>query len=139
MSRRKVKLSMKERIIFVERYLKNEASITRLAKETHVSESTMNYWVNLHENEGAVGLLSPKKNRNYPKELNLNAVHDYLCGKGSLVTIAKKYGLRSPTQLRQWIKIYNTHRNFKSESGGSRMRNQEKQPLKNALKLSIIG
>lgn len=135
MSRRKVKVSTEERLIFVERYLKNEASMTKLAKEAQVSEPTMKYWVNLYESEGAVGLLPPKKNRMYPKKLKLNAVHDYLCGKGSLIVIAKKYGLRSPTQLRQWIKIYNTHRNFKSESGGSRMRKSRKTTLRERIEI----
>ncbi len=40
------------------------------------------------------------------------AVEDYLGGKGSLQIIAAKYGLRSETTLRAWIKVYNSGKDF---------------------------
>ncbi|SFE17810.1 Helix-turn-helix domain-containing protein, partial [Enterococcus casseliflavus] len=85
MSRGKMKLSSEERLAFVERALKNEASINSLAKEAQVSFSTIERWITLYENEGPTGLLPTKRNQSYSTELKLNAVHDYLAGThGSL-------------------------------------------------------
>lgn len=55
MSRGKMKLSSEERLAFVERALKNEASINSLAKEAQVSFSTIERWITLYENEGPTG------------------------------------------------------------------------------------
>lgn len=68
------------------------------------------------------GLIAKRKNTNYSIELKINVVNDYFNGLGSSQEISKKYKLRSTSQLNDWIKSYSTHRNFKSESGGSRMR-----------------
>ncbi|MEQ7187226.1 helix-turn-helix domain-containing protein, partial [Enterococcus avium] len=54
---------------------------------------------------------------------------------GSLRAVAKKYGLRNKKQLEDWLKIYNTHRNFKSESGGSRMSKSRKTTLNERVKI----
>ena len=136
MSRRKMKLTLEERLAFVERYLRNEASINSLAKEAQVDINTIKRWIILYENEGPIGLLPTKKNKSYSAELKLNAVHDYLAGEyGNLETIAKKYGLRNKKQLEDWLKIYNTHRNFKSESGGSYMSKSRKTTLNERIEI----
>lgn len=51
-----------------------------------------------------------RKNNKYSTELKLQAVQDYIAGKGSLPEICKRYGIRSKTQLRDWIKWYNGHK-----------------------------
>ena len=136
MSRGKMKLSSEERLALVERALRNEASISSLAKEAQVDSSTIERWITLYENEGPTGLLPTKRNQSYSTELKLNAVHDYLAGTyGSLRAVAKKYGLRNKKQLEDWLKIYNTHRNFKSESGGSRMSKSRKTTLNERVKI----
>ena len=38
-------------------------------------------------------------------------------GKGSLENICEKYKIRSEKQLRDWIKVYNCHEDFKTQSG----------------------
>ena len=62
-----------------------------------------------------------RKNNHYSAEVKYQAVGDYLSGKGSLKAISKKYGLRDTKQLRNWIKMYNSHTELKSYAGGSRM------------------
>ena len=60
-------------------------------------------------------------------ELKLQAVNDYLNGKGSYETIAAEYGLRAEEQLRQWVKMYNNGEDFSHKmSGGSRMTTSRK-------------
>lgn len=121
MSKRKMKLSVEERIQIVESYLNGQSSISEAAQEASVNRSTIKRWIAIYGNEGPTGLLPTKKNRHYSKELKVEAVRDYLDGSEGLDEIAKKYGLRDNKRLRDWIKIYNTHGNFRSESGGSKV------------------
>lgn len=57
-----------------------------------------------------------RQNRKYSKETKLRAVQDYLDGKGSLWTISDKYGIKDEKSLREWIKRYNGHKEFKEPS-----------------------
>ena len=59
----------------------------------------------------------------YSDEIKASAVREYLDGKGSRQEISAKYGLRSTHQLTNWIKVYNSGRDFGNKmSGGSRMK-----------------
>ncbi len=126
MSKRKMKLTPEERVKLVESYLNGTDSLNNLARSVDMSRSTFKNWVMIYENEGPTGLLAKQKNTHYSIETKLQAVNDYLSGSGSLNDITKQYGLRSSKQLRDWIKVYNTHRNFKSGSGGSQMSTSRK-------------
>lgn len=53
------------------------------------------------------------KNKKYSKELKIQAVQDYLAGKGSLREICKKYNILNNRQLSDWKKWYNGHKEFK--------------------------
>ena len=68
-------------------------------------------------------MLNQERNRIYDRETKLSAVLDYLDGKGTEQEIAQKYGLRSTSQLRAWIKKYNAHEEFNTRklSGGGYM------------------
>ena len=57
------------------------------------------------------------KNKVYSAELKLQAIQDYLTGKGSLRQICKQYEIRDNRQLRHWISCYNGHKDFKEHSG----------------------
>lgn len=57
-----------------------------------------------------------QKNKKYSTELKLEAVQDYLLGKGSYETLKRKYKLRSSTQLKNWVMWYNGHREFKERN-----------------------
>ena len=60
--------------------------------------------------------MSRKRNK-YNAELKLQAVQDYLAGKGSLRKICKKYGIPDHKMLRQWISCYNGHKEMRRPSG----------------------
>ena len=62
-----------------------------------------------------------RKNNSYSVELKYCSVGDYLSGEGTLREICRKYGIRSTRQLRNWIKLYNGHKELKCHTGGSRM------------------
>ena len=59
-----------------------------------------------------------KKNQHYSDELKIQAVHSYLNGEGSYVTLAKRYGLKSKTQLENWVKWYKANGTVYSTSRG---------------------
>ena len=61
--------------------------------------------------------MSKRKQKKYSAELKLQAVQDYLTGKGSLRQICRQYGIKDKRQLRNWISCYNDHKDFKERSG----------------------
>lgn len=62
-----------------------------------------------------------RKNKSYPAELKYQAVADYLSSAGSLRAICKKYKIGNKKRLQDWIKLYNSHKELKCYTGGSRM------------------
>ena len=56
------------------------------------------------------------KNKRYSKEIKERAVQDYLSGGGSYETLKTKYELSSSTQLKNWVKWYNGHKELKGRS-----------------------
>ena len=58
-----------------------------------------------------------RKNKRYSKELKLQAVQSYLKGEGSYEELRKRYGLLSSTQLKNWVKWYNGHKELKERRG----------------------
>jgi len=61
--------------------------------------------------------MSRRRNKKYSKEIKVTAVQEYLMGKGSQRSICKKHGILSNKQLREWIKWYNGHKEFKESHG----------------------
>ena len=53
--------------------------------------------------------------------MKYQAVADYLSGAGSLRAICKKYKIGNKKRLQDWIKLYNSHKELKCHTGGSRM------------------
>ena len=99
-------------------------SIRHAAEQLGVHPSSVQAWVRLYETEGISGF-AKQKNQVYSEALKVKAVEAYLSGKGSLAELSKKYGLRSKTQLRNWLKVYNAHGDFnsrKNSGGGSCMK-----------------
>ena len=124
---RKSKIYPALKVELVERYLEGEISAKeagQLAGLAGNGADTFLKWVNIYRNEGPAGLLEQSHNRHYSEETKLQAVYDYLDGKGSQMVIAARYGLRSKRQLQMWLKEYNTHGEIKSRTsgGGSYMR-----------------
>ena len=121
---RKSKINSVEKVKIVERVLSNEIGVNEAARLVGVDASSVRSWRNLYLSDGPSALMSQAKNKVYSRELKLQAVHEYLDGKSSMTDIVIKYHLRSHRQLRDWIKVYNTHGEIKSRTsgGGSYMR-----------------
>ena len=121
---RKSKIDPVEKVKIIERVLADEISATEAARLIGVDRSSIRDWRNLYLSDGPSALMVQSNNKTYSKELKLQAVQEYLDGKSSQRDIVKKFHLRSPSQLRNWIKVYTTHGEIKSRTsgGGSYMR-----------------
>lgn len=96
---RREKLSAGEKVELVRQCLRGEISISEAGRRAGANRETVRQWIIRYEAEGAAGFLPNERNRKYSPEAKLQAVAEYLSGKGSQVEISRKYGLRSKRQL----------------------------------------
>lgn len=119
------KVEPEEKVRIVRECMSGAISLREAARQIGTDHKLVYSWIAKYEAEGVEGLLVHEKNRVYSPEQKLAAVVDYLFGKGSLQEICKKYKIRNKNQLKQWIKVYNTHGDFNSvkhSGGGSYMK-----------------
>lgn len=117
----KNKCSADEKARIAELCISGKLGQTEAAREVGVNESVVRDWIRLYSTEGATAFVPKEHNNCYSPELKEAAVKAYLSGEGSLREICKKYRIRDKIQLRSWIKVYNGHKDFKKQTGGSRM------------------
>ncbi|WP_167958903.1 helix-turn-helix domain-containing protein [Anaerosporobacter faecicola] len=83
----------------------------------HFSESKrtsiLDEWIIRYQELGANAFIKPNGNRTYYSEEKIRIVEEYLEGKGSLQSIAAKYGIPSKEALRKWVLMYNANRLLK--------------------------
>lgn len=122
---KKQELTIAEKVEIIRDYISGSAGWTESAKRARCSDYVFQEWVKKYQREGISAFLPREKNSVYSPELKRQAVQSYLAGEGSQQEISRKYGLRSHTQLQNWIKVYNTHGDFssiKQSGGGSYMK-----------------
>ena len=73
-------------------------------------KSIIDDWIPRYLEDGADAFLSTVGNKVYLSSDKISAVEDYIEGKGSLRTIAAKYGISSKETLWQWVLLYNANR-----------------------------
>ena len=115
------RIESEEKIRIVKAYTSGQISMNAAAEQLGVHQSVVDDWVRLCQTEGTTAFLSREGNRRYDPAIKEMAVKDYLSGRGSLREICKIYKIRNQIQLRTWIKVYNGHKDFKKQTGGSRM------------------
>ena len=104
------KITSEEKIKAVESYIQGELGLGEVRKKYGVPKTTFFQWVRKYKTFGIEGLMDRKWKQSYPAELKRCAVEEYLSGNDSYENICKKYKIHSNTQLRNWIKVYNSHR-----------------------------
>ncbi|WP_422486510.1 transposase [Gudongella sp. DL1XJH-153] len=114
---RKSKISGYLKVKYVEEYKAGKISINDICDKLGVADKTVQLWINNYDVFGASNIESGSTNAKYTIETKVAAVKDYLDGKGSLQEISAKYKIRSKTQLRTWIKLYNGHKELRSTGG----------------------
>jgi transposase-like protein len=133
---RKSKISADEKLRIVEACLSGKLGVREAGRAAGVANSRVLEWISKYQAEGPSAFLPAERNRIYSPELKLVAVEEYLAGKGSLQDICKKYRIRSDRQLRNWIKVYNRHEDFKRQSGGSHMTKARKTTQEERVKIA---
>ena len=121
MSKRK-KRTTEERITIVQQIAEGKISQEAASRQAGVGTSTIRRWLQRYKAEGVQGLAESRKNRVYSEETKASAVKAYLSGEGSLSDLCIKYKIRDDHILRDWIKVYNSGKDFKRMHGGSRMK-----------------
>lgn len=117
----KGKVPTEEKLRITEAYLSGKVGCSEAGRIVGVNHKTITRWASRYRVEGAAGFSSKKRNRKYANGTKLSAVLDYLSGKGSMDEICEQYEIRDAIQLRDWLKAYNRHEDFKIQTGGSRM------------------
>ena len=136
MSRRKT-ISPEEKIQIAQDCIEGRISQTEAARRFGIDRTSIRGWIAKYEAEGSLGFTQAEKHRAYSAELRLQAVLEYHAGKVGLREICKKYKIRSDSQLRTWIKVYNSGRDFKRKmSGGSRMKNARKTTQEERVRIA---
>ena len=120
MSRRS-KIKVEDKIRIVKECIHGNISLYAAAERGGVDKTVVRDWIRLYQSEGVQAFLPREGNRRYDPAVKEAAVRDYLAGKDSIRGICKTYKIRSTSQLRSWIKVYNGHKDFKKQTGGSRM------------------
>lgn len=100
----------------VRRYQRGESSQGREAERLGINKRTFQDWIRRYETLGSEGFQGKKK-RKYSSELKLAAVRDYLSRTGSYDTICKRYRISSRARLKNWIELYNSHRELRPSRG----------------------
>ena len=117
------KVTAEERIEAAKACAEGRISQSEVARRLGVNKSSVQEWVVRYKAVGVLAFKEQDHNTVYTEGLKAAAVKEYLEGKGSQKEIAAKYGLRSTCLLRDWIKVYNSGRDFgRKMSGGSRMK-----------------
>ena len=81
------KLSYEERLLAIKEYKTGKGSYTTIARKYGIGITTLQDMVAIYETQDT----REKGNKKYSKELKIQAVTDYLSGKGSQKDICKKY------------------------------------------------
>ena len=115
------KIKAEERIRIAKACINGEISAYAAADRIGVHSSVVDDWIRQYQEEGPEAFLPREEKRRYDPALKKAAVKAYLTGKGSLRDICREYKIRDKRQLRSWIRVYNGHKDFKKQTGGSRM------------------
>ena len=119
----RTKVTVEERIEAAKACAEGRMSQVEAGRRIGMDSRRVAEWVARYKAGGALAFKEQEHNTVYTEEVKAAAVREYLEGKGSLQEISAKYGMRSTKQLRNWIKVYNSGRDFGHKmSGGSRMK-----------------
>ena len=111
-------------------------SQSEAARRLCVDGETVRSWLSTYRSEGVDGLESSSKNRIYSVQTKREAVEAYQTGRYSLQKICEIFKIRGTRQLRDWLKVYNSGRDFKRMSGGSRMKSTHKATKEERIQIA---
>lgn len=132
------KCSSEEKLKAVQDYFSNKKSVYRIAKDFNTRPTVVFKWIDLYEMFGAEGLITPSTRKTYPEETKISAINDYLSNNYTKRDICKKYKIRSTTQLNNWFKQYNNHKDSKSQDTGGTIVMIKERPITFEERVEIV-
>ena len=125
----RTKATLEERVTLIRKYLVGEMSAVDIYQTVRISDQSFRDRIRVYKQDESFGLINDDNNRKYSRELKTNVVEAYLAGEGSQSEICARYKIRSRSQLQKWIKLYDSGKNLKEITGGSRMSKSLKTTL----------
>jgi len=113
----KQKIATDEIIRAIKLYLDGCGSMESQARTLGVKASQFYEWLIKYQTFGSKGLLPGVQRIRYSAEQKQAAVEEYLNGGFSQTNICKKYKIKDRKTLRDWIKVYNRHRELQPSRG----------------------
>lgn len=93
----KTKTTAEEKVKTVKLVKSGKLSQRSAARQIGVSIATVQRWISKYDSEGSLAFAAYEHNRSYSPTTKLQAVKDYLEGRGSLQTVAAKHKLKNYT------------------------------------------
>ena len=93
----------------VQAYLNGEGSYDYISKKYNIPSSTvLKRWVASYREFGKDGLLSSRKNNNYPFQFKISVVELYLSSEVSYKDLALSQSINNPSLIARWVNDYRT-------------------------------
>lgn len=111
---RKSKFGQMLKLKIVQEYLKGNGSSITLGRKYGCEDGNIRTWVAQYRARGEDAFNESNRNQSYSKEFKHMVVEEYGAVGISKQALANKYNIRSATQVRNWINLYNGHNKIKS-------------------------
>lgn len=113
------KYSTEDKLRMIKLIFEAKHSITSISASDGIHPTTLEEWIRNYQSMGSEDFYNKGWTKRTSAEKEI-AVQEYLSGLESLRDICKKYKISSTRILRQWIALYNGHKELKtSGTGGS--------------------
>lgn len=101
------------RAMVSQEYLDGLGSYDSLAAKYQIGSTQVREWIAKYRQHGLSAFQSRKGNAPYSSEFKILCAEAVLSGQGSVDDIVAKYNISSRKVLRDWISMYNAHRELK--------------------------
>ncbi|MCL2427223.1 MAG: transposase [Oscillospiraceae bacterium] len=135
----KPRLSVEEKVEIVEKYVSGSFSMRGLRQEYGLSRTSLDDWIRLYKARGVSGLTPSTQFRKYSRETKRLAVEEYLAGVSTQGEICTKYDITDRRMLRQWIKVYNSHGDFKPLNHGDEVYMTKERKITLEERIDIVS
>jgi len=114
------KVRPEEKLRAVYEYLEGKGGQKAIAQKYGIGRTPFRQWIQKYQAFGESAFIKTGHNASYSAEFKQTVIEEYLSGKGSFKDLAVKYKIPSFATVRQWVLMYNGHKELKvSGTGGS--------------------
>ena len=114
-------MSLEEKVKLLEECINGRIRQREAARRAGVTIGGIQRWLSHYRTGGRAALEHNERRHIYSKETKRSAVEEYLCGRGSLLSISEKYQISTPSLLLEWVQVYHRHNNTQTEEEESVM------------------